>query len=231
MTITTVLTLFLSVIFGALFVEIFKPRKKKNIQTLLTFSGAYLLSISLLHLLPELFKYNTTENIGIYILAGFVIQLFLEYLSQGMEHGHIHKSNIIPFSVLFSLCTHAILEGLPLGGGLEQHTHNTLLSGVALHKLPVAIVLMTFFLQAKIKKSKAYILLLIFACMSPIGVYIGYLFDSIVLIRDEINAIVIGIFLHISTTIIFESSDNHKFILQKLITILVGSAIAMLSII
>ena len=131
--------------------------------------------------------------------------------------------------MLFSLCTHAILEGIPLGGGLEKHTHNALLSGIALHKFPVSIVLMTFFLQAKIKKSKAYILLLIFACMGPAGVYLGDLLDSIVLVQDEINAIVIGIFLHISTTILFESTDNHKFNIQKTIIILVGAVAAMLS--
>ncbi len=49
-----------SVLIGGIFVEIFKPKKVKNIQLLLTFSGAYLLAISLLHLLPELFKYNVT---------------------------------------------------------------------------------------------------------------------------------------------------------------------------
>ena len=66
--------------------------------------------------------------------------------------------------------------------------------------------------------------------MSPLGVFIGDLFDSIMLLQDEINAIVIGIFLHISTTIIFESTDNHQFNIQKIITILVGAAAAMLSI-
>tara|TARA_B100001996_G_C18544961_1_gene548502 strand:+ start:183 stop:875 length:693 start_codon:yes stop_codon:yes gene_type:complete len=230
MTITTVLILFLSVIFGAFFVEIFKPKKKKNIQILLTFSGAYLLAISLLHLLPELFKYNTTKNIGLYIFAGFVLQIFLKYCSHGIQHGHLNKKNIIPFSVLFSLCIHAILEGIPLGGGLEKHTHNALLYGVALHKLPVSIVLMTFFMQVKIKKSKAYILLLIFSCMGPAGVYLGGLFDPIMLLQDEINAIVIGTFLHISTTILFESTDNHQFNTKKIIILLIGALAAMLSI-
>ena len=110
-----------------------------------------------------LFKYNTTENIGLYIFGGFLIQILLEYFSQGIEHGHFHKSNVLPFSVLISLCLHALLEGIPLGGELEEHTHNALLSGIVLHKLPVAIVLMTFFLQSNMKKSKAYILLFIFA--------------------------------------------------------------------
>ena len=195
MNITTLGLLFLSVISGAIFVEFFNPKKGKNIQLLLTFSGAYLLAVSFLHLLPELFWYNTTENIGIYILGGFVIQILLEYFSQGIEHGHFHKSNIIPFSVLISLCLHALLEGVPLGGDLHEHAHNALLYGIVLHKMPVAIVLMTFFLQSNMKKSRAYMLLFLFAIMSPLGVYAGNIFDALSFYHDEILAIVIGIFL------------------------------------
>ena len=48
---------------------------------LLTFSGAYLLAVSVLHLLPELFHNNNTDKyIGLYILGGFLIQIFLELL-------------------------------------------------------------------------------------------------------------------------------------------------------
>ena len=54
--------LFLSVAIGAIIVEIFKPNKGKNIQLLLTFSGAYLLAVSTLHLIPELFANNPSEN-------------------------------------------------------------------------------------------------------------------------------------------------------------------------
>ena len=225
----TLILLFSSVIAGAIFVEVFKPKKGRNIQLLLTFSGAYLLAISLLHLLPELFKYNTTENIGLYILGGFLIQILLEYFSQGIEHGHFHKSNVIPFSVLMSLCLHAFLEGVPLGGELEKHTHNTLLYGIVLHKMPVAIVLMTFFLQSNMKKSKAYILLFVFAMMAPLGVYAGNIFGALSVFQDEIMAVVIGIFLHISTTILFESTDGHRFSFTKIITIIVGTLLAIFS--
>ena len=197
---------------------------------LLTFSGAYLLSVSVLHLLPELFNQDdTSEYIGLYILGGFLIQILLEYFSQGIEHGHFHKSNIIPFSVLISLCLHALLEGVPLGGDLHEHTHNTLLYGIVLHKLPVAIVLMTFFLQSNMKKSRAYILLFLFAIMAPLGVYAGSIFSALSLYHNEILAIVIGIFLHISTTILFESTDGHRFSFTKIITIIAGACIAILS--
>jgi zinc transporter ZupT len=229
MNLTTLGLLFTSVIAGAIVVELFKPEKSRNIQLLLTFSGAYLLAVSVLHLLPELFKHNTTQNIGLFILGGFLMQILLEYFSQGIEHGHFHKSNVIPFSVLISLCLHALLEGIPLGGHLHNHTHNALLTGIVLHKLPVSIVLMTFFLQSDMPKKRAYILLLLFALMSPLGVFAGNLFTILANYHNEIMAMVIGIFLHISTTILFESTDGHKFSFTKIITIIIGTLIAILS--
>lgn len=221
--------LFASVIIGGIFVQLFKPRRVDNIQILLTFSGAYLLAISMLHLLPELFKYNTTEAIGVYIFIGFLLQTILEQFSKGIEHGHFHKSHTIPFSVLISLSLHAFLEGIPLGSELETHTHDALLYGIILHKMPVAIVLMTFFLQSNMKRSKAYMLLLMFALMSPLGVYAGSLFENLSLFQDQILGIVIGIFIHISTTILFESSNDHEINLIKLLTIIIAGFFAFLS--
>ncbi len=229
MNLITLGLLFASVIAGAITVEIFKPEKSRNIQLLLTFSGAYLLAVSVLHLLPEIFHHNDTPNIGLFILGGFLIQILLEYFSQGIEHGHFHKSNAIPFSVLISLCLHALLEGIPLGGHLHHHAHNALLTGIILHKMPVAIVLMTIFLQSNISKTRAYFYLLLFALMSPLGVFSGSLFADLVEFHNEIMAVVIGIFLHISTTILFESSEGHKFNSKKIFAILLGAAIAYLS--
>ena len=229
MNLITLGLLFASVIAGAIIVEIFKPEKSRNIQLLLTFSGAYLLAVSVLHLLPEIFHHSDTPNIGLFILGGFLIQILLEYFSQGIEHGHFHKSNAIPFSVLISLCLHALLEGVPLGGHLHHHAHNALLTGIVLHKMPVAIVLMTIFLQSNISKTRAYFYLLLFALMSPLGVFSGSLFADLVEFHNEIMAVVIGIFLHISTTILFESSEGHKFNSKKIFAILLGAAIAYLS--
>jgi zinc transporter ZupT len=231
MGLTSILYLFLSVAIGAIIVEIFKPTKSKNIQLLLTFSGAYLLAVSVLHLIPELFENDPKENIGIFILAGFLIQVLLEYFSKGIEHGHFHKQKVIPITVMISLCIHALLEGIPLGGGLE-HNHSAeqaLLTGIVLHKAPVSIVLFAFFLQSGMRKLKAYFLLFLFALMAPLGVYSGHLFSELAIYANEIMAIVIGIFLHISTTILFESTDGHKFSTIKIFAIITGSLLAIFS--
>jgi hypothetical protein len=45
---------------------------------------------------------------------------------------------------------------------------------------------------------------------------------------DKIMGLVIGIFLHISTTILFESGSGHRFNLYKLSVILLGAIAALL---
>lgn len=64
--------------------------------------------------------------------------------------------------------------------------------------------------------------------MTPLGTFIS---NTAVAIQDYtyiINAFVIGIFFHISTTILFESSEGHKFNLSKLVSIILGVIMAYL---
>jgi zinc and cadmium transporter len=75
---------------------------------------------------------------------------------------------------------------------------------------------------------KCILLLLLFAIMSPLGSIIGSNFQIIITYKTEITAIIIGIFLHISTIIIFESTENHKFNIAKFISIIVGFGVALL---
>ena len=82
-----------------------------------------------------------------WVLVGFFIQLLLEQLSGGVEHGHIHAphnaTGKFAISVMLGLCVHAFLEGIPLTHFTEYagsahahhgHEHNHLLYGIILHK-------------------------------------------------------------------------------------------------
>ena len=69
--------------------------------------------------------------------------------------------------------------------------------------------------------------------MSPLGYWLSFEIGqgsvgNIEVYFDQIMAVVIGIFLHISTTILFESSVDHKFNLKKVIAVLFGIGIALL---
>ena len=82
--------LFLSVVIGSVLVFIYKPNQK-GLRLLLAFSGAYLLAITVLHLLPEVYQASEMGNkIGLLILFGILLQSILESFSKGIEHGHSH---------------------------------------------------------------------------------------------------------------------------------------------
>ena len=218
------LALLLPVILGFSLVQ-FTPVVKNSLQLFLSFSGAYLLAITVMHLIPHVFESNG-EGVGIYILLGILIQTTLEYISKGAEHGHIHAHDFqsrLPWMLLISLSLHAFMEGMPLG--LEMN--NQLLWAIIIHKLPVAIILAIFLKESKLSKGYVFLFLSIFALMSPLGSWAASTFTGLQSYEVEINAIIIGVFLHISTAILFESSANHKFNLQKFASILVGFSLGL----
>lgn len=228
-----------SVILGGLMVQFLEKKSNTNIiKLLLAFSGGFLLSIAFIHFIPELYEHSTVQ-VGIFILIGFLIQLALEFFSGGIEHGHIHvhKNAKIPITLILALSVHALLEGIPLGSQLVGHevatshhhgNDNTLLYGILFHRLPVAIALMTLLSYSGVTGVKKWIYFAIFGVSTSVGVLIGELLgqNQPDFNFDIILAIIVGMFFHISTTIIFETSENHKFNFVKLMSILIGSALA-----
>lgn len=65
-----------------------------------------------------------------------------------------------------------------------------------------------------------------FAAMTPLGTLLSGNLPFIAEYFTEISAIVVGILFHISSTIIFESSEGHKFNLAKMLVIILGIVLA-----
>jgi zinc transporter ZupT len=228
--------LIFSVFAAALTVLWVKPSDPNKLKLLIAFSGAYLLSITALHLLPEVFTGDDGAYFGSFVLVGFFIQVMLEYLSGGIEHGHAHthRSAGLPVGLMIGLCLHAFLEGMPLGGGDAGHSHHghshshglePLLLGIVLHKYPVAMVFLAMLLNSGLAKAKAFGLLAVFAAMAPLGTLLSGV-EMVGQYNRESLAIVIGIFLHVSTTILFESSEGHRFNAYKMMAIAAGLALS-----
>lgn len=232
MEIWKICTLFFCALFGGIAIFLVKSDKSKLLKLILAFSGAFLFAITVLHLIPDAYSGSDSKQIGLFILLGFLLQIVLEQFSEGIEHGHIHKhteGHIFPFGIMISLCLHAFLEGMPLA----KDGHNELLLGIALHHIPAAFALASIFLQNQFKSSWIMFYIIIFALMSPLGYYVsfGLMNGSIGGIEQYFNkiiGIVIGIFLHISTTILFESSADHKINFRKMIAVLLGIGIALI---
>ena len=220
-----------------------KPSDSKSFKTILTFAGSYLFSITLLHLIPELFEeaLGSPEfgsiNIGACILIGFFFQKVLEYFSSGVEHGHAHHHTISysPVLLLGSLLMHAFLEGTVLihtHTGPEEANHGIdLLLGIVLHKAPAAFVLTTILAGYYKKKVTTVLMLMLFALASPLGMLTGnmLLADGQEQLYIILYALVAGNFLHVSTTIFIESNPEHKVELRKMLAIGAGVAMAFLA--
>jgi len=208
----------LSVLLGFSIALWLEPKDKKNLKLLLAFSGSFLLSLTVMHLLPDVYNSGNTR-VGLFIMIGILFQIILEFFSKGAEHGHVHghdKMTQMPWLLFISLCIHALLEGFPVG------KHQDLAVGIAIHHLPIAIILTTFFIHAELNKTALFLFILTFALMTPLGTLISDNFPILNKYYTEITAVVIGILFHISSTIIFESSEGHKFNIAKISMIVLG---------
>jgi zinc and cadmium transporter len=246
-----ILALFFTVILSGFLVKVFPPHNTKWLKMALAFSGAYLFTITIIHLLPDVLL-NSSSNrhgVGYWVLGGFFLQLILELFSHGVEHGHIHhhdhdhgRLGSMPFLLLGSLFVHAFLEGSILVeqpyASAENHAHGgdnfyLVLLGITLHHIPAAFALMSVLLFRLENFRKAFLWLIIFALGSPLGI----IFSNTVLSQEAPNGLVYtaltglvaGNFLHISTTILFETSPDHHFNRNKLVATLLGLVLALLS--
>ncbi|MCW3467547.1 ZIP family metal transporter [Chitinophaga nivalis] len=208
---------------------------------LLAFTGAFLFGVTIMHLLPEVF-HELGHAAGIYIALGFFLQVFLQQLSHGMEHGHTHipgdhHRHIAILPLLLGLSIHAFMEGIPLGFQYEDKSAlPSLMLGVAAHKIPEGLTLMTVMLHAHKKKAYLWRILVTFALVTPLAAllagWMGNRFEVIQHYLLYLVALVVGTFLHISTTIFYESGTRHHELSgRKALAIASGLVLAFLTLI
>lgn len=229
---------------GAFMGETMGKLLKNNMPLLLSFGGAFLLGLCFLHLLPEAFVSN--GQAGFWVIGGFLIQIALEYLSKGMEHGHVH-GNRFGLLAFMSLCMHAFIESMPFGledvpvaahehtdlHGHHHHHHPAagwpLLIGIGLHKLPVAIALMTILRATVTSQTTRWIWVAVFAVTPLAGIALAGSLPQDAATTGALNGLLVGILLHIATTILFETSDGHHFNGHKFLTIIMGLVLSLLT--
>ena len=211
-----------------------------RLRLILAFSAAYLFAISIMHMLPEAFVDAADVKVtGLFIVLGFCLQLLMDTFSTGIEHGHVHLHSHtchkhLPYGIIIGLMLHSYLEGLPIyepHGSNGSNVNYQLILGLCIHNLPITIAFVSLLKEHETKKMNAWLLLFAFSMMSPLGYMSSYLLQSFGLQNYEAFsqaafAIVIGIFLHISTAILFETSDQHKYNIRKIAVMSLGIILA-----
>ncbi len=244
--ILTISVLLISTLLAGLAVLLIPKLDLSKFKLLLSFSGAYLFSITVIHILPELFHEATNLRLtGVYVLAGFFLQMILEYFSSGVEHGHMHldhdhghshEHRHLPYSIFISLCLHSFLEGTLLMHPFHTHAHEgaqTLLIGLILHKIPESFALISILIFGLKNRYIAIGLLIIYSLCSPAGLIASNLLFHELKVDETIFqflfAIVAGNFLYISTTIFFETSPDHKFKISRLAVLILAAVMAIMA--
>lgn len=223
-------------IIGSLAFAISIPQQR--LRLLLAFSAAYLFAIAIMHMLPEVFQGQNVKQIGLFIVLGFCLQLLIDTFSTGIEHGHVHLHSHechkhLPYGIIIGLLLHSFLEGLPV---YDLHSHGSnvnhqLILGLAIHNIPITIAFTALLKEHSQHVHKNWWLLILFSLMAPLGYLSSYALQSFGLAHYELYsqsayALVIGIFLHISTAILFETSDHHKYNIAKVLVMAAGIVVA-----
>jgi zinc transporter ZupT len=239
------LVLFFTPLLSGLLIFLVPKGKNTNYKMLLAFAGSYLFAITVIHILPELYRQALgLELVGLFVLIGFFLQQLLEYFTSGIEHGHIHTTDsahmhthhhhaVSAIVLLMALCIHAFLEGGMLAEPVTvRPIYDTypILLGIALHRAPAAFALMAVLASQLRSRKRAVPYLVGFSVAAPIGLLVStYLANEEVLSSTGLvylYALVCGNFLHISTTIVFESTPGHKFDARKMAVGVFGALVA-----
>ncbi len=259
--VNTLLVLFLAPLLSGALIYVIPKGRDASFGLLLGFAGAYLFSITIVHILPELFGSQAgNEFVGLAVLAGFFLQQLLEYFTAGVEHGHMHTRRkhdhrshdhahehhpgkhrhqhasgraLSALVLLVALCVHAFLEGAMLAKPFQRdafYNLNAVLVGIVLHRMPAAFALMTVLAHQLRSRINALPHLIVFSLAAPAGLLLStYLVNHKILSSNGLiylYAVVCGNFLHISTTIVFEGSPEHRFDAKRMAVVVMGALAA-----
>jgi zinc transporter ZupT len=242
MIIIKAISLFLITLIPGLMVFRWSAAKQSNFKSVLIFSGAFLLSITILHILPHLYADKGDDmSISLFILIGVFVQMTLESFTSGVEHGHwhnhgsAHRSAAFPYGLTIALCLHSLMEGFILVSDGHSHSHgfmDSLLLGVAIHKIPAAIALVTVLMSELKNRKLTLFILLVFTLTSPLGMILSEVLQNANLmverVYEVIMALAAGSFIYISSTILFEARKDHKIHFSNILPALIGATAAVL---
>jgi zinc and cadmium transporter len=227
--------LFVISIFGGALSFFISHEKQKLVNSVLIITGAYLLSLAVLHLLPHVAAQYQSQGLAL-VLLGFVLQFILQQFSHGVEHGHSHAHHSMPmkeFMVIgFGLSIHALTEGIPLiGAEVDKNTFLSFLIGISIHKFPEAFALACLASHTFKTPIKRGLVILIFGALTPLAMLFfaqtGWITSAVFAI---LFPMVTGAVLQIATSIIAETtSNNHQLKFIKLVLLLTGFGLGLVS--
>ncbi|MBQ9417150.1 MAG: ZIP family metal transporter [Bacteroidales bacterium] len=230
------IALVLGVVVWVALVPMGKRLSEKVMHRITVFGGAFLLAVCFVGLLPEAVciqeLHGSEASVSLWpflaVLVGFLVQQVLDGISAHAEHGHTEEGFTLT-GLMIGLSLHALLEGMPIVG-VDGTVNWGLVIGIVIHNIPVALILVGLMTARGMGMGKVLLLLTLFALMTPIGSLLEVLvLQPEGLWRCVIVGVVVGVLLHVSSSILFDHKRNH-FSWLNLGIIVLAFALAMLTI-
>jgi len=156
--------------------------KQHHFDIFLCFGAGVLLSAAFLHMLPTAIE-SSGEQTGLFVLGGFLLLFFAEQFT--MTHACSEEAcpnHKVGLSALLGLSIHSIITGIALGVSflgvslLDGASHSVvyaMLFAVLIHKIPESLTLAAMLLASAWKRRTSFIAILVFALMSPLGIWLS----------------------------------------------------------
>ncbi len=171
------------------------------INLFIALGAGSMLSVSLLHIFPEIVMHSTYGAIA--FLGGFVGMYILEEIFTPHSHDHKHEdhthedphehSHHIAYVTFLALFVHTIFDGIAIRSSLElgSVTSMAIIFGVAIHQIPASLSLSAIFKKSKISQKWQIVML----CLFALAVAIGYAISDIFIhhFSENFNTIAVAI--------------------------------------
>ena len=170
-----------------------------------SFCDGMFIAIALTHLLPEIYEHTSTAG---FISACMVILSTITLIQYSITRKASHFKHIITY-LLFA---HCFIEGMAVSMVSNQSLQATLSMTILAHKIVEAFVFFNLITRQKWSKLSLYILLIIFALLTPAGIVVGgYLSHLPHYIGIWVNTLTCGTFLGISINcFLINPCDEHS---------------------
>lgn len=151
-----------------------------------------MLSVSLVHILPESLEENSMALYA--FLGGFMVIYLIEELLTPHRHDHSHGNHThedphehLDHVIIVSwiaIVLHTLFDGVGIRAGMSisEGLGISVLTGVAIHQVPVSLSLVALLKQSHFSTKIQIILSLIFALAAPVG----YLLTGSIIPTDDI---------------------------------------------
>jgi len=214
MAIASSIIISLTSLVGIILFRLRKNLLKKELMILVGLATGALLGDAFLHLIPEAFESNNSNNVGLWVVVGmmmfFALEKFLKW-----RHCHdldCHEENRVAWMNLAADSVHNLIDGLIIGGSFMTSTSLGITTSIAvlMHEIPQEIGDMGILIHSGFSLKKAALMNLLTAFFNLLGVLIIWIIGAKGEIDGSILAVTAGGFIYLAASDLIPELHRHE---------------------